>query len=114
MARSAKDTRRASAGCDALSRTPIHPNVIVRSAVVYGVPPQRTRTPIQRFARGTREDLRPSIAPVPAEDTLGDRWFYSFALETMGRNIAMAAGLTLAYKLGLAHAEFEKMRKVNS
>ena len=93
-------------------------HVHVRPAHIFGAVATQSQSP-ERFPLGTRDDIVTRIAPNPLRvgnplDELGDRWFYSFALETVGRNIAMAAGLTLAYKLGLAHAEFEKMRKVNS
>ncbi len=83
--------------------------VHVRHATVIG-----TRDPVPapepRIARGTRERVEPSPTGALVEHQLGMGWCYSLRLEQLGRNIATAGGLELAYRMGLSHDEFERAR----
>lgn len=57
-------------------------------------------------ARGTVNDIRPSLR----SEQLGTKWVWQMYMELLARNIATAAGLTYAYRLGRAHDEFERAR----
>lgn len=63
------------------------------------------------IARGTRDlPALPMAVPSP-EPRLGDRWWWSLQMEQLGRNMAVAGALELAYRLGRAHRDFEDMRR---
>lgn len=59
--------------------------------------------PRPRLARGTQEILH-HVSP-------RDLWYIELRLETLGRNLAVAGGIALGYRLGLAHRDFESYRK---
>ena len=93
------------------NRARVHPHGYAKPAQIFG--PKPAESP-RRFPRGTSPDISPRIAAPARLDELGDKWFYSYRLETLGRNMATAGALLLAYRLGLAHAEFELMRRGES
>ena len=55
-------------------------------------------------ARGTRQ-LAAAVEP-----PMGRDWYYSLQLEQLGRNLATAGGLELAYRLGRTHTDFKSAR----
>lgn len=81
-------------------------------AHVFGNPrPLRpVATPPEQFARGTREIPPYAAHPGSAlyEHNLGKEWFYSLRCEQLGRNLAVAGALEMAYRLGLSHDAFER------
>ena len=67
--------------------------------------------PRPKLARGTREALRPAAGGALVEHQMGMLWLSSLRVEQLARNIATAAGLEFAYRLGRAHDDFEALRK---
>lgn len=81
------------------------------SAAVIGA---RPAPPPRPTARGTRRDqqLGPGQSGCLIEHQVGVEWHFSLRLEYLGRNLATAAGLEFAYRLGRAHDEFEALGRL--
>lgn len=69
---------------------PYKPSRVYRSQPITNPQP----APPPRLAKGTR------ILPANPEPSLGRDWFWSLQMEFLGRNLATAGGLALAYRLG--------------
>lgn len=80
------------------------------ATIIGGRPAPLTSAATQRIARGTREQLAPSPTGALVEHQLGMGWMCSLRCETLGRNIAVAAGMEFQYRLGRAHSDFEAAR----